>query len=177
MLNSYQEAYSKENDSGLEDDKPAEKWWDFLKQMEDVSSDWSDFIEPTKGIRRKIYEFASHQLFDNVIIIVIFFNLIVMGIQYEEARPVYIEVLNILNLIFSAIFVLEAVIKLWGFGPTRYFRNAWNRFDFFVVVTSLLDFAFESLGDDGSLQFLKSFQIIRVLKVLRITRLVFFFNL
>ena len=50
-----------------------------------------------------------------------------------------------------------------------YFHSSWNRFDFFVVITSIVDLAVANIeGFDAS--FLKSFQIIRVLRVMRITR-------
>lgn len=38
---------------------------------------------------------------------------------------------------FSIIFIFEAIIKLIAFG-SRYFRDAWNVFDFVIVVGSLI---------------------------------------
>ena len=40
------------------------------------------------------------------------------------------------------IFLLEALLKLYVYR-TAYFKSTWNRFDFFVVVSSLADFAIE----------------------------------
>jgi hypothetical protein len=57
--------------------------------------------------------------------------------------------LELLNYIFSIIFFIEAVLKLIAYGDT-YFQNAWNRFDFFVVVSSILDILM-SLLDASSL--------------------------
>lgn len=37
------------------------------------------------------------------------------------------------NLFFVAVFTLEAVLKLFAFGVTIYFVEAWNRFDLTVV--------------------------------------------
>ena len=37
------------------------------------------------------------------------------------------------NYVFTAIFFLEAVLKLIGYGGS-YFNNAWNKFDFTVVI-------------------------------------------
>ena len=39
-------------------------------------------------------------------------------------------------------FLLEAIIKLYVFR-WAYFKTGWNRFDFFVVISSLIDLALE----------------------------------
>lgn len=42
--------------------------------------------------------------------------------------------------------MIEAVIKISGFGWTFYFKSAWNKFDFFLVLASLLDLTMTSIG-------------------------------
>ena len=71
--------------------------------------------------------------------------------------------------IFTGIFIAECCLKLLAYGPVGYFHVGWNKFDFFVVVASILDLIIANIdGIDAA--FLKSFQIIRVLRVLRVTR-------
>ena len=51
------------------------------------------------------------------------------------------------NYIFTAIFIIEAGLKIFVFR-WAYFKTSWNRFDFFVVISSILDIMislFESL--------------------------------
>ena len=92
-----------------------------------------------------------------------------MALNYEGSSPGYNLFLTIVNYIFTGIFILECIIKLLGYGFRPYFHSSWNKFDFFVVIASLVDLAVANVeGFDAS--FLKSFQIIRVLRVLRITR-------
>lgn len=38
------------------------------------------------------------------------------------------------NLVVTVIFVLEFMLKLFGFGFVHYLRDAWNCLDFFIVV-------------------------------------------
>ena len=45
----------------------------------------------------------------------------------------WISFLGVCNLFFVAIFTAEAVLKLFSFGPTIYFAEAWNKFDCAVV--------------------------------------------
>ena len=42
-----------------------------------------------------------------------------------------------INYAFLAIFVVEAAIKLIGYGG-RYFKDTWNKFDFIIVISSLI---------------------------------------
>jgi hypothetical protein len=48
---------------------------------------------------------------------------------------------------------MEATLKLSAFGMS-YFKNNWNRFDFMVVVSSMIDIMME-LMDTASLQMLR----------------------
>ena len=48
--------------------------------------------------------------------------------------------MDLLNMIFTTIFVVEAALKIAAFG-WNYFGTTWNKFDFFVVVASLMDLA------------------------------------
>lgn len=57
-----------------------------------------------------------------------------------------------------------------AFGKS-YFKNAWNKFDFFVVVSSILDLLMGLVGD-SQLEFMATGpQLARVLRVLRVTRI------
>lgn len=57
---------------------------------------------------------------------IILMNIIVMAMNFEGASSEYNYALYILNLIFSVVFIVEAILKLIGFGVMGYFRNGWN---------------------------------------------------
>jgi len=62
---------------------------------------------------------------------------------------------------------IESFLYAYGLD---YFYYGWNKFDFFVVLVSIIDWVVNDIdGIDGS--FLKTFQVIRVLKVLKVSRL------
>jgi hypothetical protein len=50
----------------------------------------------------------------------------------------YTNILNNFGYLFSAVFILEAIIKITAFGYS-YFSLNWNKFDFFVVLASIFD--------------------------------------
>lgn len=58
-----------------------------------------------------------------------------------------------------------------AFGDT-YLKLGWNKFDFFVVVSSIFDLLLETL-DTKSMEFLTvAPQLARVMRVLRVTRII-----
>lgn len=81
------------------------------------------------------------------------------------------------NYIFTFIFVMEAIFKLFAFGKT-YFNNSWNQFDFFVVVSSIFDIllkALEKVITGGGFLSVAP-QIARIMRVLRVTRILRLLN-
>lgn len=61
------------------------------------------------------------------------------------------------------------MLKMIGSGWS-YFYNSWNKFDFFVVISSFVDIVMTEMG--SSLKFLRvGPQLARVLRILRVSRL------
>ena len=65
-----------------------------------------------------------------------------MALDHEGASPGTMSFLKVSNYIFTAVFFLEAVLKLYVYR-WAYFKTAWNKFDFFVVASSLIDLGLE----------------------------------
>jgi hypothetical protein len=68
------------------------------------------------------------------------------------------------NLVFVAVFSLEAVVKLIGFRPKFYFRDMYNVFDLIVLIVSLLD-----IGLTGKAHF-TIFRLFRLARLLKLAR-------
>ena len=94
-----------------------------------------------------------------------------MAIAYDGSSVKYENSLENMNLAFTIIFILEAAIKLIGLGPKAYFHSKWNRFDFCIVIASILEFLLE-LFSGSDIRILRvGPQLIRVVRVLRVTRM------
>ena len=76
-----------------------------------------------------------------------------MALIYEGASQEWLEFLDFTNYIFSAIFFVECILKLFVYR-SAYFGTAWNKFDFFVVISSLFDIGMKFLPDAGDSQLL-----------------------
>lgn len=93
-----------------------------------------------------------------------------MAVFNEGMNNFIVYILDITNLIFTSVFIIEAGLKIIAFGGS-YLKNSWNKFDFFVVLSSVFDIVLGRL-DTSSMAFLTKFgpQIARVMRVLRVTR-------
>ncbi len=100
--------------------------------------------------------------FQRGIIALIILNGIVIGVETSPRMMAgYGTILIGLNHIILAIFVAEALLKIWAVWPRpgEYFSDGWNLFDFSVVVLSLIP---------ASGQFATVARLLRLLRVIRL---------
>jgi hypothetical protein len=95
-----------------------------------------------------------------------------MALSYEGAPEAWEGFLEFTNYIFTTIFFVECALKLYVYHRA-YFLTNWNRFDFFVVASSLIDIGLKFLPSSGSSDnavLTVGPQLARVLRVLRVSR-------
>jgi hypothetical protein len=74
------------------------------------------------------------------------------------------------NYIFTAIFLIEALIKILGQSIRQYFDDGWNRFDFFIAfgsLASILLSAFSAIEINGAITLIRSVRVLRILRLLK----------
>ena len=86
----------------------------------------------------------------------------------EDPESDKMSLLNTIDLVFTAIFCVEAILKILslGFiinGKDSYLLNTWNILDFGIVVLS-----FVSLTVDANLSVIKVLRVARILRPLRL---------
>ena len=124
-----------------------------------------------KGVfRTRVHKLVKHWGFDAFIQGCIVLNMIQMAIVYDGASQEYMETLEYINLGFTFVFIVEAGLKNIAFGPAGYFKNSWNRFDFFVVIASVLDICLSYFVQTSTNLLRIGPQVARILRVLRISR-------
>ena len=87
----------------------------------------------------------------------------------------YVQLINLLEATWQLVSASSAfaavVLKILGLGFASYFRDSWNRFDFFLVTTSLLDqFAADMMAKVMPIPPMLM-RMLRVLRIMRIMRL------
>jgi len=69
-------------------------------------------------------------------------NMFQMALDHDGASPGMKDFLRITNYFFTAVFFFEALLKFFVYRK-HYHKTFWNKFDFFVVSSSLIDLGLE----------------------------------
>jgi len=96
-------------------------------------------------------------------LIIIILNTIVIILENVDTDQSIADFLDTIDGYFVYIFIIEFVMKIIGLGVTDYFKDNWNKFDFFLIVSSL--------AMDMTVSFLKSARSLRSAKSLRFLRI------
>lgn len=88
----------------------------------------------------------TSQPFEYTIFILIMINTITLAMKFYRQSTKYTAVLDALNMIFTAVFALEFVFKLAAFRFKNYFGDAWNVFDFIIVLGSFIDIVYSEVN-------------------------------
>ncbi|XP_011686244.1 PREDICTED: sodium channel protein 60E [Wasmannia auropunctata] len=129
--------------------------------------------KPQKVIKRPLnqflamfYDLSNSRRFEIAIFVLIFLNMLTMGIEhYNQPHPIFF-VLEVSNAFFTTVFGLEAIVKIVGLRY-HYFTVPWNLFDFLLVLASILGI----LMEDIMIDFPVSPTLLRVVRVFRIGRI------
>jgi hypothetical protein len=146
------------------------KWIQMQDLIARATPEFDETAPPTNRARLSVFKLVTHPIFDAVIMTFIIANIITMGMIFEGMDTTYENVLKYINLFFTGMFIIEAILKIFGQG-LQYFRSSWNLFDFTIVCVSIFDILMAIMGAK-LLSFLRSGpQIARVLRVMRVSRL------
>ncbi|XP_053598439.1 sodium channel protein 60E isoform X2 [Microplitis demolitor] len=129
--------------------------------------------KPQKVIKRPMnqflamfYDLSNSRRFEIAIFVLIFLNMLTMGIEhYNQPHPIFF-ILEVSNAFFTTVFGLEAIVKIIGLRY-HYFTVPWNLFDFILVLASILGI----LMEDIMIDFPVSPTLLRVVRVFRIGRI------
>jgi hypothetical protein len=133
--------------------------------------DISNMPDLKHAFRRKIWKLVRSNPFDYFIMGTIMLNVVQMALGYE-GQPASVDLfLQLTNYIFTAIFICEAVLKLIAYGFS-YFKTMWNKFDFFIVITSIIDILMSLDPNSGGNSAVSlGPQLARIMRVLRVSRI------
>ncbi|XP_050539645.1 sodium channel protein 60E-like isoform X2 [Daktulosphaira vitifoliae] len=129
--------------------------------------------KPQKVIKRPVnqflaifYDLSNSRRFEVAIFVLIFLNMLTMGIEHYNQPVAIFFVLEVCNAFFTTVFGLEALVKIIGLR-FHYFTVPWNVFDFLLVLASVLGI----LMEDIMIDFPVSPTLLRVVRVFRIGRI------
>ncbi|XP_053619116.1 muscle calcium channel subunit alpha-1-like isoform X3 [Plodia interpunctella] len=102
---------------------------------------------PKHRIQYKVWWFVTSQPFEYAIFMLIMINTITLAMKYHNQPAEYSKALDMLNMIFTAVFALEFIFKLAAFRFKNYFGDAWNTFDFIIVLGSIIDIVVSQVNE------------------------------
>uniref|UniRef100_A0A671YXX9 Voltage-dependent N-type calcium channel subunit alpha n=1 Tax=Sparus aurata TaxID=8175 RepID=A0A671YXX9_SPAAU len=124
--------------------------------------------ENKESFQYKMWKFVVSPLFEYAIMTLIALNTVVLMMKFYGAPYLYESMLKYLNIVFTALFTLECILKIIAFGPLNYLKAAWNVFDFVTVLGSITDILVTELKVRViNLSFLRLFRAARLIKLLR----------
>ena len=69
-----------------------------------------------------------------------------MCLNHEGMSKIWVSLIQNLGYMYTAILILEMILKMIGFGLS-YFKNNWNKFDFFVVIVAIFDIILNNINN------------------------------
>ncbi|XP_075986928.1 muscle calcium channel subunit alpha-1-like isoform X2 [Anticarsia gemmatalis] len=102
---------------------------------------------PKHRIQYKVWWFVTSQPFEYAIFVLIMINTITLAMKYHNQPHEYSKALDMLNMLFTAVFALEFIFKLAAFRFKNYFGDAWNTFDFIIVLGSIIDIVVSQVNE------------------------------
>ncbi|KAM4734849.1 sodium channel protein type 4 subunit alpha B-like [Anableps anableps] len=93
----------------------------------------------SQWLKQKLRAFVLSQFFDLGIIVCIILNTISMALEHYPMTHKFEELLSMSNLVFTAIFIAELLLKVLALGVKGYFQVSWHIFEFIIVILGLLE--------------------------------------
>uniref|UniRef100_A0A8C9TMV5 Voltage-dependent N-type calcium channel subunit alpha n=1 Tax=Scleropages formosus TaxID=113540 RepID=A0A8C9TMV5_SCLFO len=124
--------------------------------------------ENKQSFQYKMWKFVVSTPFEYSILTMIALNTVVLMMKFHGAPDFYEAMLKYLNIVFTALFSLECILKIIAFGPLNYLKDSWNVFDFVTVLGSITDILVTEIKDKQiNLSVLRLFRAARLIKLLR----------
>ena len=123
-------------------------------------------VRPQNGVRLVAHRIVVARWFERFILLNIVANTVIMALHSSSDSASDSVLLN-LDAAFTCVYVAEAVLKLVANGGEAYFREAWNCFDFLVVVVSCTGAGLTyAAAGAGVADVLRTFRVLRVFRLI-----------
>ncbi|XP_034075212.1 calcium channel, voltage-dependent, L type, alpha 1D subunit, a isoform X12 [Gymnodraco acuticeps] len=126
---------------------------------------------PKNPYQYKFWYVVNSTGFEYIMFVLIMLNTLCLAVQHYGQSALFNYVMDILNMVFTAVFTVEMVLKLIAFKPRGYFGDAWNVFDAMVVMGSIVDIVLSEIDNTEdsariSITFFRLFRVMRLVKLL-----------
>jgi len=146
------------------------EWYNMQKNLRTNISEYKP-EKPKNKFRAFLYSICVHVVFELVIVGLTLINVGFMALNHYGQPKEFSLALDIISYVFTFIFTVEIVLKLFAFGFRPYFRDRWNQFDFLIQVASLLGIAIKiAVGPIFATSMFRTLRVARLFKVVKQAR-------
>ncbi|CAH8477757.1 unnamed protein product [Schistosoma bovis] len=120
-----------------------------------------------KRTRRAVIAFINSRQCFALVIILVFLNTVVLTTEHHNQPEWLDEFQDFANVVFVMLFTMEMLIKMGASGFSDYISKLFNRFDFFVVIFSILELIFVKSGllNPMGVSVLRCARLLRIFKL------------
>ncbi|XP_056643335.1 voltage-dependent calcium channel type A subunit alpha-1 isoform X4 [Diorhabda sublineata] len=99
------------------------------------------------SFKYKIWRIVVSTPFEYFIMMLIVFNTLLLMMKYHDSPPLLSDILAVMNILFTLLFLGETLLKLIAYGVKNFFKDPWNTFDFVTVIGSIVDAMVVEFGE------------------------------
>ncbi|EYC26334.1 hypothetical protein Y032_0010g1096 [Ancylostoma ceylanicum] len=150
------EEVDEEGEERAEEARPS-KWRSRMKRFEKTN----------RRCRRACRRLVKSQTFYWLVILLVLLNTLVLTSEHYGQSEWLDDFQTMANLFFVILFSLEMLLKMYSLGFTTYTTSQFNRFDCFVVISSIIEFVllYLRLMKPLGVSVLRSARLLRIFKV------------
>jgi len=127
------------------------------------------FEKWNRTMRRKARKICKSQWMFWLIVILVFLNTCVLATEHHNQPQWLDDFQEYTNLFFVCLFTCEMLLKMYALGLSGYMVSLFNRFDFIVVISSILEFILvnQEIMPPLGMSVLRCIRLLRAFKVTR----------
>ncbi|VDL75988.1 unnamed protein product [Nippostrongylus brasiliensis] len=150
------EEVDEEGEERTEEARPS-KWRSRIKRFEKTN----------RRCRRACRRLVKSQTFYWLVILLVLLNTLVLTSEHYGQSEWLDDFQTMANLFFVVLFSMEMLLKMYSLGFTTYTTSQFNRFDCFVVISSIIEFVllYLRLMKPLGVSVLRSARLLRIFKV------------
>ncbi|OUR82974.1 ion transporter [Cycloclasticus sp. 46_120_T64] len=116
-------------------------------------------------LQTAFFNLRSNKAFELFVVSIIVFSAVTIGARTYDLPPLLIDVVGMLDVLITLIFLFEIIVRFIGEpDKRRFFHSAWNVFDSLIVIVSLIPIEDSELALIG--------RLVRIFRVLRMVSLI-----
>jgi len=122
-------------------------------------------VPANKKMQTAFFNLRSNKAFELFVVSIIVFSAVSIGVRTYDLPPLLIDVVGVLDLLITLIFLFEIIVRFVGEpNKRRFFHSAWNVFDTLIVIVSLIPIEDSEMALIG--------RLVRIFRVLRMVSII-----